>query len=573
MKKNIDNENEKKKLDYIEISTNSIIYYIMKSKEVKMNKLDIILEFSKNSPNRMRESYFKNNNISLYNDIIEYCSVIPNKPFKNKIWHWVNSINYDVLCNCGKPVSFNMNWKDGYKCFCSNKCSSNSVETKEKLKITLLEKYGVSSYSKTEEYMNKYKNTCIEKYGVDNYSKTEEYLEKSKATCLDRFGVDNYTKTEDYLIKSKKTYLDRYGVDNYTKTEDYLIKSKLKNIEKYGTAHIFQNNEYRINNFIISKEKNYIKYFQGLNYFKCDNFNHVFDIDTDCYFGRTSNNIPLCTICNPVGDQKSIKEKELFEFIKLNYSSEIVSGYRDSLEIDIYLPELKIGFEFNGLYWHSEKYKDRDYHINKTNYFKDKGIRIIHIWEDDWIFKKNIVKSQILNILGQSSNKIWARKCEIRLVNTKECREFLDSNHIQGFSKSLIKLGLYLENNILCIMTFDQFEGRKKMEYGGYNLSRFCNLYGFNVVGGASRLLSYFIRNYEVNRIVSYADKDWSIGQLYHTLGFENISESKSDYKYIVNKIRVHKSRYRKSRTNISESSLNIPKIWDCGKIKFEKLI
>ena len=107
-------------------------------------------------------------------------------------------------------------------------------------------------------------------------------------------------------------------------------------------------------------------------------------------------------------------------------------------------------------------------------------------------------------------------------------------------------------------------------------VSRFCNKLGYNIIGGASKLLSHFIKKYNVKRIVSYADKDWSIGSLYYTLGFKNISESGPDYKYIVDKKRVHKSRYRKSKlkTNLTESSkmkeLGINKIYDCGKIKFE---
>ena len=89
----------------------------------------------------------------------------------------------------------------------------------------------------------------------------------------------------------------------------------------------------------------------------------------------------------------SFKEKELYDFIKLIYSGEIITSYRSGLEIDIYLPELKIGFEFNGLYWHSELFKDKNYHLDKTKYFKENGIRIIHVcayrdWETD---RKSVV--------------------------------------------------------------------------------------------------------------------------------------------------------------------------------------
>ena len=101
---------------------------------------------------------------------------------------------------------------------------------------------------------------------------------------------------------------------------------------------------------------------------------------------------------------------------------------------------------------------------------------------------------------------------------------------------------------------------------------------GYNVVGGASKLLSYFIKEYNSKRIVSYADKDWSVGSLYYTLGFENIAESKPDYKYIVGDKRVHKSKYRKSKlkTTLTEKQatekIGISRIYDCGKIKFELL-
>jgi hypothetical protein len=128
-------------------------------------------------------------------------------------------------------------------------------------------------------------------------------------------------------------------------------------------------------------------------------------------------------------------------------------------------------------------------------------------------------------------------------------------------------------------MTFDTFEGRKKMEEGGYNLSRFCNKINTNVVGGASKLLKNFLNTYNPTRIVSYADKDWSIGSLYYILGFENIGDNDPDYKYIVENKRVHKSRYKKSKlkTELTEEKatekLGILKIYDCGKLKFEKII
>lgn len=141
---------------------------------------------------------------------------------------------------------------------------------------------------------------------------------------------------------------------------------------------------------------------------------------------------------------------------------------------------------------------------------------------------------------------------------------------------SKLKLGLYYNSNLVSVMTFNKSEGRKKMSDVEWNLNRFCNKLNTTVIGGASKLLKYFIKNYNPKRVVSYADKDWSSGGIYETLGFKLISENNPDYKYIFEGKRVHKSRFRKSKlkTNLTESQYmkksHIERIWDCGKLKFE---
>jgi hypothetical protein len=542
-----------------------------------MSKIDIILSITNGSPNKLREKYFIKNNISVYNEIIYYTHNISDIMFKYKIWHWVNNEANYILCECGNRVSFNMNWLDGYKKYCSNKCSANNKQLRENNKKTLLEKYGVDHYSKTKEYVEKVKKTSLERYGVDNFSKTDEYVEKSKKTYLEKYGVDSYTKTDEYKEKYRNTCVEKYGVDSYTKTKEFQDKFKKTNIERYGVDHLFKSDSYRSDNFNITNDVNYIKYLDGFNIFRCDCGNeHYFEIKSDDYFGRIKANNKLCTICYPISNSSSIKETMLFNFISEKYNGCIENNYRDKYEIDIYLPELKLGFEFNGLYWHSNKFKDKNYHLDKTNYFKEKGIRIIHIYEDDWIYRQDILKSQIKNILKINSEKIFARKCIIKEVNINDCKQFLNDNHIQGKVNSVLKLGLYFEEELVSLMTFDHNEGRKKMEEGGYNLNRFCNKLNTNVIGGASKLLKYFERVYNPIRIVSYADKDWSIGDLYYKLGFENIGDNAPDYKYIVNNKRVHKSRYKKSKLNstLTESQemikRDILKIYDCGKLKFE---
>ena len=286
---------------------------------------------------------------------------------------------------------------------------------------------------------------------------------------------------------------------------------------------VFKDPLYRKENFKISNDEFYISYIDNSNSeFKCDlGLNHKFIISTDNYYGRKKSNNKLCTICNPISSLSSIKEDMLYNFIIENYKGRVIKNYRDKFEIDIFLPELSVGIEFNGIYYHSDKFCENDRHIIKSNFFREKSINIIHIWEDDWVYKSDIIKSQILNILHLTKNKIYARKCVVKEVTTQESREFLDKNHIQGFVRSIIKIGLYYNDTLVSFMSFDNFEGRNKMGDDEWNLNRFCNILENNIVGGASKLLSYFKKNYKPKRIISYADRDWSDGGLYYKIGFK----------------------------------------------------
>ena len=447
---------------------------------------------------------------------------------------------------------------------------------KSKIKDTCLKRYGVSSYTKTKEYKEKTIKTNLEKYGVNWPLQSEEVKNKGIKTSLEKYGV-KYSQ-QSYLIRQKtiRTNLEKYGVKCNLQSDDSKAKIKKTILEKYGVDNIMDNDEFR-EKFNITKDNSYVSYLSDkMSRFKCEK-GHYFEISSDNYISRRKNNVDLRIVCNSIGDSKSLKEEELYNFIKSIYNGKVEQSYRDGLEIDIYLPTLNIGFEFNGLYWHSESYKGKDYHLDKTEHFKNRGIKIIHIWEDDWVFNKNIIKSQINNWIGLTSKKIYGRKCLVREISdSKVVTKFLDENHIQGKVRSSLKLGLYHMDELVSVMTFSHNEGRKNMPNSEWNLSRFCNKLDTSVIGGASKLLKYFQRSFKPTRIISYADKDWSTGDLYYNLGFKLSNISRPDYKYIINNRRVHKSRFRKNNLNteLSESQYmkksHILKIWDCGKIKFE---
>lgn len=279
----------------------------------------------------------------------------------------------------------------------------------------------------------------------------------------------------------------------------------------------------------------------------------------------------------------SSHELEISEFLS-EFSDEIITSKRNiipPLQLDIFLPKHNIGIEFNGLYFHSEEFKDKKYHLNKTNRCNEIGVRLIHIFEDQWLFKKDIVKSRLLNLIGKTPNKIFARKTEIVIIGYDESKVFLENNHIQGNVNGSIRLGLKYEGNLVSLMVFNRPRIGIGKKYNGYELSRFCNKLNTNVVGGASKLFNYFIKNYEFDEIVSYADLSWSNGDLYKKLGFKSNKQNRPNYSYVIGKNRKHRFNFRKAvlidqgyDPTMSESEImkmrNIYKIYDCGTLTFK---
>jgi len=280
----------------------------------------------------------------------------------------------------------------------------------------------------------------------------------------------------------------------------------------------------------------------------------------------------------PIPDRyKSQAEIDIVEFLKENNIDNIITNTRNvisPLELDIYVPSLNIAIEYCGVFWHSELFKSVDYHKHKLDECTKKGIRLITIFEDEWENKKDIVKSKLLSIFQQDDrNRVYARKCEISTTPTN-IKEFFKLNHIQGYGKGSIFLSLTYENIDVAMMVF--------MKKGkGYYLNRYATSY--NVVGGFSKLLSFFIKKYEFDTLVSFADLRWSVGDLYNKNGWELESTIKPDYHYVDGRIRrTHKFNYRHStglkrlpryNMNLSEHenmvNHDIFRIYDCGKLRY----
>ena len=463
-------------------------------------------------------------------------------------------------CQLEKRLTYHLYTSYGHE-------NGNYLCKKCKLKKNNLEKWGVENVFQLESVKQKSKKTNLEKFGVEYVSQSRELQEKIK---ISKSNLDNNLINE----KRKSTNLEKWGVENVSQSSDIKQRKEKKYESNWNSTNNKKSEEFRKINFKVAQNPNYINYLEkGKSVFKCDNnYEHEFEIDKDCYSKRIKYKTILCTVCNPVDKHQSGKEIKLYNFIKSIYDGEIIQNYRlEKQELDVFLPQFNLGIELNGVHWHSDIYKDRNFHLNKSNFFNQNEIHLFHIWEDDWDNKTQIIQSQIKNVLGLSQ-KIPARKCQVKsITDTKLVRKFLDSNHIQGFVNSNLKIGLYYQDELISIMTFDKFEGRNKMSDSEWNLNRFCNKLDHSIIGGASKLLSFFVKNYNPKRIISYADKDWSKGNLYEKLNFTKVYETEPDYKYVIKGKRIHKSNLKKSVTGVSESKLTIPKIWDCGKIKWEK--
>lgn len=410
--------------------------------------------------------------------------------------------------------------------------------------------------------------------------------------------IANSKKTKEDFAKERakrlQTMLDRYGCEYYSQTEDgrklasmNMKKTKLDYDKKY------------IENTLIPKyheicEKDDLELIEFRNRFdctvRCKKCGNIFIAKTLGYLtdSTTSNRCKICHPYEPILGPTKIEDT--FEAFLKRIGVKYIKNTRSVIypkEIDFYLPDYGIGFELDGLYWHCETQKDKDYHLEKTKNCQKKGIKLIHIFEDEWNDKQVICESRVKNILNLLTTSIGARKCVIKEVPVKVEREFLNKNHIQGYSPSKYAYGLYYKDELISIMTFSGLRknlGQQNKD-GEYELLRFCNKINLSVPGAASKLLSHFIHTVYPGKIISYADKRWSVGEIYEKLGFKHLRDSKPNYFYLVSGKRCNRFGYRKSELvkkyncpkEMSEHEFCLQQRWyriyDCGTKVYEMIL
>jgi plasmid maintenance system antidote protein VapI len=291
------------------------------------------------------------------------------------------------------------------------------------------------------------------------------------------------------------------------------------------------------------------------------------------------------------GITSSFMEREVVTFVRSLTDLQVVSNYRgikDCTEVDIYVPAKSLAIEFNGLFYHGHHEfksanlripgKPKTYHLQKTLACQAAGAKLLHLWEDEWSEKQDIVKSCIRNQLGVTSRTVYARKTLIKQVEKPVAREFFKVNHLLGKCSSHVVYGLYSDDELISAMAFKNGPSNQEEDW---NLIRFCCKLNTRVVGGASKLLKGFRSEFE-GSIVSFAERRWSDGGLYEKLGFELTKLTPPDYKYTDCKNRYHKFGFRhsgmKKKLNVYDPGKSeaenmmvngYNKIYDCGLARY----
>jgi very-short-patch-repair endonuclease len=469
-----------------------------------------------------------------------------------------NNVSCKTCETCNKELNvenFNVGWTKN-KQYCSNKCrgvydpfkrvSNDKIEDYS----ILLDKNGNPAREKLVQYVN---HTTIQDLQNRTNLKTDDfntllYAHLNKGSFVLKFCDTCWCELK--ISSFQRGYRDNQTTCSYDcKDTNTVYKRALSNTktgvsrwdsEKYVENRLvpwFQSKKEEIlNNYHVILESTFEEYKENkkkLN-FRCIDETCGFKFVNDMSCGRSL----FCKICNP----KSKQQTELTKFcIGLGFDVEVdTRQIITPKEIDIYIKELNIGIEFDGFYWHDDKDD-----TTKTKLAKEHGVRLIRVFEDEYKHKKEIVLSRLSSILGKSENKIYARNCTIKEIDSETSRKFLESNHIQGNVNASVKYGLFHEEILVAVMTFSRPRYDKTSEW---ELIRFASILNTNVVGGASKLFSHFKKIVNPKSIVSYCDLRYGTGVVYEKLGFTFSHQTNSNYFYYKGGMRHSRVKFQKHK-------------------------
>lgn len=277
-------------------------------------------------------------------------------------------------------------------------------------------------------------------------------------------------------------------------------------------------------------------------------------------------------------------EDEIYNtLLKYLDSKDIIRNQRG---LDFYIPKHKIAIECNGSYFHRYPAKPKDYHYKKYLQCREKGIRLLSIFDVDWRNRRKTIEQLIENIFIPKI-KIYARKCTIVKLSYKEVKEFTDLYHLQGSSHyQSINYGLYFQGELMSLISFSKSRYSKDKEE--FEIIRYVVKQGYTVIGGFQKLLKYHIYLSNSKNIVTFSDNDFFTGGIYSKAGFKLVSNSLSyywtDYKgylfvprekaQLKNLKKKYPKLYEESLSHANKEdfimeSLKYIKVYRCGNFKW----
>jgi hypothetical protein len=472
---------------------NQIVAYrnIKIQNKLKKNRKDGIFCLYCNHPTK-----FKSNKSFIRNHLNKAHPEITTKIYYDK-YLLKNSEN--ICKDCGKEKSF-INISKGYHKSCTDaKCRCNSQDFLQKCQKTKFERYGDKYYVNRE----KAKKTCLKLYGKEEYRN----YEKHKKTLIERYGIDNLSKNKNIVQKAHHTKLKN---GEFIKSSNRMKEMRFKQFKK-ELDEFCLNNNYKF----LNKTKD------GWS-FIC-NKGHTFEINSKMFYSRRTYNKEICTLCNPILESyRSDSEDKIIDFLKFNLKiqEDIITSDISILkgrELDIYLPYQKLALEYNGIFWHSSKYKKQYYHNNKTKDCKKSNIRLFHIWEDWFINKKDVVFSIISDLLN-CSKVINGIDCNIKIINHENIIDsFLKQNSINDDFKNCIHYGLYKNDELFAMLSGGYINGN-------YNIHNFCTLNCVTIKNGLELLIHHIINTVNPANIIYKHDDSIPIDEtILFKLNFKKI--------------------------------------------------
>lgn len=280
--------------------------------------------------------------------------------------------------------------------------------------------------------------------------------------------------------------------------------------------------------------------------------------------------------CPTCSKNRSNGEIELFDFVQ-SLCPDVTANFKlKGYEIDVFCPTYSVGFEYHGLFYHSE----RKTHRLKYQIAKDHGIRLIQIYEDEWREHRKAVEHIIRYAMGMS-DPVFARKCSVDWISSQEAKAWLSDHHVQGGVDSKHNVTLTHDGAVIAVAQFSRPVARRKRSSAGvYELARFAS--SKRVVGGLSKVIAAFRKQFKPRAIVTYCDHRYFSGDSYLAVGFV-ARDTRVDYEYLLKDKRFHKSVFQKQniRKHFGEDfmpgatesemtkAIGARKLWNAGRTTY----